>query len=162
MAKATQRQIVASLVPTTVGVASVAPQINGGGGEAGTYFTTVSGGEISAAVEKIYDGGNIHPEVLCAPSEIGDITVSRYATDDTDDHNLLQNVRQLVGRAYYDITVFTLNCDLAVPGSERVYPKALLVGLTEPDGDASSGAPATYSLTFSISSVDDSQETSNE
>ena len=114
----------------------------------------------SAAVEKIYDGGNIHPEVLCAPSEIGDITVSRYATDTTEDHNLLQDVRQLVGRAYYDITVFTLNCDLVEPGSERVYPKALLVGLTEPDGDASSGAPATYSLTFSISSVDDSKETS--
>lgn len=160
MAKATQRQIVASLIPTTAGVASVAPQINGGGGATGTYFTTVSGGEISAAVEKIYDGGNIHPEVLCAPSEIGDITVSRYATDTTEDHNLLQDVRQLVGRAYYDITVFTLNCDLVEPGSERVYPKALLVGLTEPDGDASSGAPATYSLTFSISSVDDSKETS--
>jgi hypothetical protein len=26
----------------------------------------------------------------------------------------------------------------------------LLVGLTEPDGDSSSGAPATFALTFSV------------
>ena len=30
---------------------------------------------------------------------------------------------------------------------------AFLVGLTEPDGDSSSGAPATFSLTFSVSDV---------
>ena len=155
MAKATQRQIVATIEPTEAGTV---PNLSGGGGEEG-YFTTVSGGEISAAVEKIYDGGRIHPEVLCAPSEIGDITISRYATDDQDDYGKLQQLRQLVGRAYYNIKVFTLDCDLIRPGSERIYRKALLVGLTEPDGDASSGAPATYSLTFSISSVDDTPPT---
>lgn len=147
MAKATQRQIVASIQSSD----GNAPNFNNG-----NYFTTVSGGEISAAVEKVYDGGKIHPEVLCAPSEIGDITVSRFATDDADDYAHLQALRQLVGRAYYDISVFTLDCDLQVPGSERSYAKCLLVGLTEPDGDASSGAPATLSLTFSVSSVDQS------
>ena len=145
MAKATQRQIVATIEPSD---GSTAPNFNNG-----KYFTTVSGGEISAAVEKVYDGGKIHPEVLCAPSEIGDITVSRFATDEADDYTDLQALRQLVGRAYYDISVFTLDCDLQVPGSERSYAKCLLVGLTEPDGDASSGAPATLSLTFSVSSV---------
>ena len=77
MAKATQRQIVATIEPSD---GSTAPNFNNG-----KYFTTVSGGEISAAVEKVYDGGKIHPEVLCAPSEIGDITVSRFATDEADD-----------------------------------------------------------------------------
>ncbi len=145
MAKATQRQIVATIEPSD---GSIGPEFNGT-----KYFTTVSGGEISAAVEKVYDGGKIHPEVLCAPSEIGDITVSRFATDEEDDYTHLQQLRQLVGRAYYDITVSTLNCDLEIPGQQRNYAKCLLVGLTEPDGDASSGAPATLSLTFSVSSV---------
>jgi hypothetical protein len=58
-----------------------------------------------------------------------------------------------VGRAHYNIDIFTLNCDLMEPGSERTYAKALLVGISEPEGDSSSGAPATFSLTFSISSV---------
>ena len=116
------------------------------------YFATVSGGEISASVEKVYDGNSTFPEVLCAPAEIGDITVSKFYDPDEDTVRL-NKLRQLVGMTYYDVTVFTLNCELKEPGSERVYAKALLVGLTETDGDASSGAPATFSLTFSISTV---------
>lgn len=147
MSKATQRQIVAKIdapVPTIPGHAN--------GPVFDTYFATVSGGEISASVEKVYDGGAKFPETLCAPSEIGDITVSKFYDPDVD-HSRLVSLRQKVGSCYYDVTIFTLDCDLAVPGSERVYPKSLLVGLTEPDGDASSGAPATFSLTFSASSV---------
>jgi hypothetical protein len=59
----------------------------------------------------------------------------------------------MVGRAYYDILVEELNCEVKNPQGARNYPMCLLVGLTEPEGDAASGAPATYSLTFSVSSV---------
>jgi len=150
MAKATQRQIVAEIAPVTNRPGHVP------GPFFPKYFATVSGGEISASVEKVYDGNSTFPEVLCAPAEIGDITVSKFYDPDADgggDHEKLTKLRQLVGMTYYDVTVFTLNCELKEPGSERVYPNALLVGITEPDGDASSGAPATYSLTFSVSTV---------
>jgi hypothetical protein len=146
MAKATQRQIVATIEPTG-NVPGHAP-----GPIFPKYFATVSGGEISAAVEKVYDGNSTFPEVLCAPSEIGDITISKFYDPDEDGPKL-NNLRQLVGMTYYDLTILTLNCELKEPGSERVYAKTLLVGLTEPDGDASSGAPASYSLTFSVSTV---------
>jgi hypothetical protein len=108
-------------------------------------------GEIHA-VEKVYDGNSTFPEVLCAPSEIGDITVSKFYDPD-EDATKLNQLRQIVGMAYYDVVIMTLNCDLKEPGSERTYAKCLLVGLSEPDGDASSGAPSAYSLTFSVSSV---------
>jgi hypothetical protein len=65
----------------------------------------------------------------------------------------MQALRQLVGRVYYDITVKVLNTGIALVGNDRFYGQALLVGLTEPDGDASSGTPATFGLTFMISSV---------
>tara|TARA_B100001094_G_C18190334_1_gene806753 strand:+ start:1277 stop:1726 length:450 start_codon:yes stop_codon:yes gene_type:complete len=146
MAKATQRQIVAEIAP----VQDVPGHIPGPGFP--KYFATVSGGEISAAVEKVYDGNSTFPEVLCAPAEIGDITVSKFYDPD-DDGSKLNSLRQLVGMTYYDINIYTLNCELKEPGSERTYAKALLVGLTEPDGDAASGAPAAYSLTFSVSTV---------
>lgn len=151
LAKATQRQIVAEISP--LNKAGVNPP-DLQGSDVGPYFTTVSGGEISAAVEKVYDGGAPFPVTLCAPSEIGDITVSRFVTTDSGEYTDIKSLRQLVGKAHYDVTVYTLNCDLKEPGSERVYPEALLVGLTEPDGDASSGAPATFSLTFAISEVE--------
>ena len=150
MAKATQRQIVAEITPVTNRPGHVP------GPSFPKYFATVSGGEISAAVEKVYDGNSTFPEVLCAPAEIGDITVSKFYdpdADGADDHDKLTKLRRLVGMTYYDVKIYTLNCELKEPGSERVYANALLVGLTEPDGDASSGAPASFSLTFAISTV---------
>jgi hypothetical protein len=61
----------------------------------------------------------------------------------------------LVGRALYDVTIQTYDCDVnsVVPGTGRLYKSALLVGLTEPDGDSSSGAPSTFALTFAVEDV---------
>ena len=147
MSKATQRQIVATITPVNQTGHSTGPSFG-----AARYFSTVSGGEISASVEKVYDGGSLFPQTLCAPAEIGDITLTMFYDPDEDGEEL-SKLRQLVGQVYYDVSVFTLDCDLKVPDTERVYAKALLVGLTEPDGDASSGAPAQFSLTFSASTV---------
>jgi hypothetical protein len=146
MAKNAQRQIVAEIQPSpVVGAHNRGPAFSG-------YWAQVSGGEITAAVEKVYDGGKKLPETLCAPSEIGDVTVTRFYDPDVDGAALRQ-VRSMVGSVYYNLNVFDLDCDLVVYGTQRVYPNALLVGLTEPEGDAASGAPGTFSLTFSISQV---------
>ena len=97
---------------------------------------------------------------MCAPAEIGDITLTAHFDDDTTDSQTeagiakkLTDLRGLIGQAYYNIQVSTLNCGITVTGLSRTYSNALLVGLTEPDGDSSSGAPATFALTFSIQSV---------
>ena len=148
--KIAQRQIVASIKPSAEGNVETPPSVGTDMGLA--YFAQVTGGEITASVEKIYIGGKLFPEVLCAPAEIGDITLTRHYAPDVD-ASFLGSIRQMVGRAYYDIQVDELNCNVAVPELQRTYAKALLVGVTEPEGDASSGAPATYSLTFSIQSV---------
>jgi hypothetical protein len=152
MPKVSQRQVLASVVPV---------EPNKHPKWTGFYFAQVSGGEITASVEKIYEGGKLRPTVLCAPSEVGDITLTAHYDDDrnaadgpTGIAEKIATLRPLVGRAEYDITVETFDCDLKVPGTDRVYAKALLVGITEPDGDSSSGAPATFSLTFAISDVE--------
>jgi len=146
MAKVSQRQVVAEINPVS-GLTghTVGPKFDG-------YFAQVSGGEITAAVEKVYDGGAEFPTTICAPAEIGDVTVTRHYDPDRDG-NALKTLRAQVGRAYYNLNVYDLNCDLKVYGTERVYPKALLVGMSEPEGDSSSGAPTVFSLTFSISGV---------
>lgn len=146
MAKVSQRQVVAEIIPVNGLVGhTVGPKFDG-------YFAQVSGGEITAAVEKVYDGGAEFPSTICAPAEIGDVTVTRHYDPDRDGA-ALKTLRSQVGRAYYNLNVFDLNCDLKVYGTERVYPKALLVGMSEPEGDSSSGAPTVFSLTFSISGV---------
>lgn len=117
------------------------------------FYAQVSGGEITASVEKVYTGKSLFPETICAPAEIGDITLTNFTVGEEAFRTVFQKMRQLVGRLYFDITVNVYDCDLQVPGSDRFYSKALLVGLTESDGDASSGTPATYAMTFSISTV---------
>lgn len=150
MAKVSQRQILAEIVP----IAASSPKWNL------FQFAQVSGGEITASVEKIYPGGAKFPEVLCAPAEIGDITLTAHYDDDrvaAEDGNgiaaKIKTLRPLVGRVYYDIVVKTYDCDIEVKGLDRTYSKCLLVGITEPDGDSSSGAPATFALTFSVQGV---------
>lgn len=138
--KLAQRQIIAEITPIAGDVTG--PTLDG-------YFAQISGGEITAAVEKIYIGGEKFPEVLCAPSEVGDVTLTKHYDEDL--RETVQGLRTKVGRAYYSIKVYDTDCDLANQQSERVYSKALLVGLSEPEGDASSGAPATIALTFAIS-----------
>jgi hypothetical protein len=152
MAKVSQRQVLASIAPVD---ADKHPKWTG------FKFAQVSGGEITASVEKIYEGGKLRPTVLCAPSEVGDITLTAHFDDDAVDSDTetgiaykIAQLRSLVGRVEYNVTVETYDCDLKVPGTDRVYSKALLVGLTEPDGDSSSGAPATFSLTFAVSDVE--------
>lgn len=141
---ATQRQVVAKIAPTGAGTSlPTFPD----------YFTQVSGGEITASVEKVYHGGDIFPETLCAPAEIGDVTLTGYVSIDTVFLQKIQSLRQLVGRARYDVNIHLFDCDILVPGADRQYTSALLVGLTEPDGDATSGTPATFAMTFSISTV---------
>jgi len=154
MAKVSQRQVLAKVAPHGEQQITDLPKFE-------TFlFAQVSGGEITASVEKIYEGGKASPTVLCAPFDIGDITLTAHYDDDrvaSDGASGLAakvaKLREYVGKAYYDITVETYDCDLKKPGLDRIYSKALLVGLTEPDGDSSSGAPSTFALTFSVSTV---------
>lgn len=152
MAKVSQRQILADIAP----VNTTHPKWEG------FRFAQVSGGEITASVEKIYEGGKTFPTVLCAPYEIGDLTLTAHYDDElkgdltAGERGLarkLRDLRTLVGKAYYNVNIKTYNCDIEVIGADRVYPNALLVGITEPDGDSSSGAPATFSLTFAVEQV---------
>jgi hypothetical protein len=150
MAKVAQRQVLADIAPVDLNN----PQFEG------FKFAQVSGGEITASVEKIYEGGAKRPTVLCAPAEIGDITLTAHYDDETRNSagadglaKKISLLRALVGQAFYDINIKNYDCDLAVRGTDRVYKSSLLVGLTEPDGDSSSGAPAPFALTFSVSEV---------
>ena len=165
MAKVSQRQIQATITPVnslavTVGTGSDAVTTPADPlfkiGTNSFIFPQISGGEITASVEKIYEGGQRSPSILCAPFEIGDITLTAHYDELGSDETMaktLQTMRTLVGRAYYDIAVQTYDCDIKVKGTDRSYNRSLLVGLTEPDGDSSSGAPATFALTFAVQTV---------
>lgn len=159
--KTAQRQLVAEIAPTAGNVVNgvqygphgtaYGPAFNAT--NVPYYFTQISGGEVTASVEKVYSGGSHLPEVLCAPAEIGDITITGNFEDAGTVYDNIQTLRELVGRVYYDVSCYVLDCGLRNGAAQRQYKQALLVGLTEPEGDASSGAPTTFALTFACTSV---------
>lgn len=113
------------------------------------YFATKSGGSISADTNKVYDGGADTPDVLAGPAEADNITVSR-AYDYNRDEVVLKRLRKQVGKWMTTISSTPTDRDLIAIAPPNVYPEALLVGITEPDTDASSGDAATYELEFAI------------
>jgi hypothetical protein len=163
--KTAQRQLVASITPVQDGVdattgakkgphgTAYGPEFKASASNDNYYFTQISGGEVTASVERVYSGGSHLPEVLCAPAEIGDITITGNFEDSGFIYDNIKKLRELVGRVYYQIDVYMLDCGLKMNDTQRTYTPALLVGLTEPEGDASSGAPNTFALTFAVSSV---------
>ena len=150
MSKLSQRQVVAKVVAHRDG--------NGVATEPFDWDTGLTAGHLSevlpleASVQKVYDGGSTFPEVLPAPLEVGDLTVTRHYDPDSDGSQL-EYYRNRVGKARFDVNVYTLDADHQPIGKTRLYPNALLVNLTDPDGDAAGGGPATFSLTFAISTV---------
>jgi hypothetical protein len=155
MAKISQRQVLAKVIP-----------LSGKGGQDLTanntkfssatrpYFSQVSGGEIQASVEKVYDGGSTFPEVLPSVIEVGDVTVTRHY-DPSSDAQVISYYRDKVGKQFFRVEILTLDADGNQTGYTRKYEDCILVNITEPDGDASSGGPATFSLTFSVSKSTD-------
>ena len=114
-------------------------------------FSQVSGGEVSANAEKIYDGGSATPILMSGSRDVGNITVVR-AFDLDRDPEILEILRDSIGSALYDVNVHLTDPDMNVL-STRTYVGCLLIGMNEPEGDAASGAPASMSLVFSVSAV---------
>lgn len=127
--------------------------IDGLGSHTQDYWGSKSGGGITAEATKVFDGGKLQPEVITAPAEVDDVTISR-PYDPLRDQPIMHRLKKQVGVWRTTITVQPAETDLSasrVPPD--VYPDAVLVGLTPSDVDASSGDPATYELVFAVGSV---------
>ena len=113
------------------------------------YWATFSGGSVSADTNKVYDGGNMIPEVLSGPAEADNITVGR-PYDMNRDPQVVAALRKQVGTFTATISVQPTDRNLNAQGKPRVFPNALLVSITEPDFDTTSGDAAQIELEFAV------------
>jgi hypothetical protein len=113
-------------------------------------WATKTGGDVSADVSPVWDGGEDHPEQMSGPASADNVTLTR-PVDDERDLAELKRLRKLVGRFTGTITGQPTNKDLFPIGDPTVYPDALLQSMSEPEYDASSSDPQTVSVTFAIS-----------
>lgn len=112
-------------------------------------FMTKTGGEFTADTTKVYDGGSLQPDTLAGPAQGSNVVITR-AYDYTRDSTVLASLVQQVGRWRTTVSVTPTDQDLVAIGTPRTFPNALLVGVTEPEVDASSGDPGILQLEFSV------------
>jgi hypothetical protein len=118
-----------------------------------TPFAQKSGGEVTADATKVWDGGSTKPDVIAAPAEVGDLTLTR-PYDPLRDQEVLNRLILLVGQWRTTISIQPAESNLvAAHVKARVYPEALLIGVREPEVDASSGDAADYELTFAVGGI---------
>lgn len=115
-------------------------------------FMTKSGGGITSDATKIYSGGSNTPSIITGVPEIENITIGR-AYDQGRDDAMLSTLRSQVGRFAATITVQETDANYATGALKKAVYTGVLVGITEPDYDSSSGDAAMVELEFAVSSV---------
>src|ERR1700753_1845656 len=85
---------------------------------AGTTFASTTGGAETSAVNKWYDGGDTGPDVVVAPPETSNVTVTN-AFDPDIDAALITTLKSQVGILRTTITRVPLYADMTrVPGAK--------------------------------------------
>jgi hypothetical protein len=114
-------------------------------------WATRSGGDVSADVSPVWDGGADHPEQMAGPASSDNITVTR-PMDEIRDLGRIKELRKTgVGRFVTTITEQHTTRDLFPIGEPDVWPEALLVRANVPEYDAGSSDPKVVELEFAIS-----------
>lgn len=114
------------------------------------HFATKSGGRVEADTSKVYDGGQLRPEVMAGTPNTTNITVTKPYRPAVHAAQLEELARRGVGSHRVTLIVQDTDADLVAIGRPRTYPDALLVGLDWPEGDAASSDAATFELEFAV------------
>lgn len=116
------------------------------------YFATKTGGETSADTSDVFDGGQLTPEKMAAPSSTANVVVGR-PYDPERDAPVIARLRPQVGRWRTTVSVQPTDADLVPVGGPTTYANALLVRVQDPEADAASGDPSMLELEFAIETV---------
>lgn len=116
------------------------------------YWATKSGGETSAEVTDVPDGGRRTPEKLAGVATTDNITLTRPYRP-TRDIAVLKRLRGQVGALRVTVTEQPTDADLVPQGQPTVYPAALLVRMADPEFDAGSSDAKMMELEFAVETV---------
>lgn len=111
-----------------------------------------TGGDVSSDVAKAYDGGNPTPSLVAGPQNVDNVSVVRVYDPESDDvylHAARQGVNSLTTTVHSTPT----DANMVAVGKPTVYSNALLIHVTEPEHDASSGDLAEWGLEFAVAQV---------
>lgn len=110
-------------------------------------WASKTGGEKSAETSTVWDGGKHTPVILSGPAQTGNIVVGRPYYPHRDGA-IKRDLLKLVGRKRMTLSITDTDQDLVAVGRPQVYPECLLIRVSPPDHDASSGDAGVLELEF--------------
>lgn len=114
------------------------------------WWGTKTGGDTSSDTTDAWDGGANHPEKLAGRPSTANLVLSRPFKNERD-RPIRARLLPVVGRWRTTVSDQGTDVDLIPVGKPDVYPNALLVRVSAPDVDASSGDPKVIELEFAVS-----------
>jgi hypothetical protein len=111
------------------------------------YFATLEGAEVAGDTSEAWDGGAQRPETLASPPTTSNIVMSRPYKAALH-QPIIDRLQKVVSRWRTTVTKQPTDADFTPIGKPSTYPNALLVRVTPPEHDASSGEAATWELEF--------------
>lgn len=127
-------------------------QVVGDDGRDLGLFARISARETTAESRREFDGGDLVGEVLVDPPLRNNITLSRGYKPERD-QSLCRYLDSKVGTWTGTLSTQDATVELSPYGAASVYPKARLISLSWPGGDARSGTTREMVLVFAVSSV---------
>lgn len=113
------------------------------------YFVTRTGGDTSATINKVYDGGSLDPDLVPGRRQTANIVASRNFEVERDNPLIIEYERQ-VGRWETTLSVQPCDEDLVPTGRARNYPKSRLARLSPPAANVQSDDPSTFEIEFAV------------
>lgn len=113
------------------------------------YFVSRTGGDSSAPIAKVYDGGALEPDLVAGRRQVSNVVVSRHFDPDRDG-GIVHDYDPLVGRWRTDVSIQPTDANLAPTGPAKNYPGAMLNRLGQPGANAMSDDPSTWEAEFTI------------
>lgn len=113
------------------------------------YFVSRTGGDSSATVQKVYDGGALEPDLVAGRRQVSNVVVSRHY-DPFRDGPIVGAYDKQTGRWRTQVSIQPTDENLAPVGEAKVYPGALLNRLGQPGANAMSDDPSTWEAEFTI------------
>lgn len=113
------------------------------------YFAQKSGGDRSAEVTKVRDGGSNTPEVIAQDATTSDIVLTGlYRPGDHD--AVLRALAGAVGRRAGTLKRLDVDANKTPIGVVEQHAGCVLVGVKRPEFDANSTTEARFELTFTL------------
>lgn len=114
-------------------------------------WATKTGGNPTSDITRVWDGGQLDPDILTAPASYSDLTISRPYEQGRDEA-MVARLRSVVGRSNHSVTVQSTDINLVAVGRASTF-HGVLTGVSAPDWDAGSSDPARVELTIAVRTV---------